>query len=91
MNAAQRVGTVIAAVGGIAIIVGVIIGLVPVFELGQSCGSGFAPSDAYGNLACVQQTNPMRLAAWLLIILGAALVIGGLYEVANRATGRSWR
>lgn len=84
MSTAQRVGIVAAVIGGLAAIAGVIIGLVPVSELGSSCGSGFAPGGGFGDLVCVQQTNTMKLAAWLLIIVGVAAIIGGLYTTATR-------
>lgn len=92
MSTAQRVGIVVAVIGGLAAIAGVIVGLVPVTDIGQACGSGFAPSGPGGfslssdfvDAMCQQRTAPMTATAWTLVIIGVVLLLAGVIAALHR-------
>lgn len=82
----QRIGVFTLAIGAVAAIAGLILGLVPTQQARVTCGSPFAPvgvpgfslsADYVGEL-CRQALVPLTATAWSLLIAGVLVFFVGL-------------
>lgn len=94
MTGRVRIGIAVMVLGVIAAVIGIIVGFVPVQDVGSACGTAFSPSEQPGfSLAgllidnyCHQKLASFVATAWTLIVIGGVALVAGL--IATLVPGR---
>lgn len=92
----RTAGVVIAVIGGIAAIAGVVMGFVPVAVIDETCGSVFSPTtygassvaSAFVDNLCGGKISGQAIWTWTLIVGGIAMVIFGVVRAMRAPHAR---
>lgn len=67
---------VLSLIGGLLLLAGIVIGLVPVSSNGSSCGSVFSGANPYlVPASCGDMRSMLNIPVWLLALTGGALLV----------------